>query len=74
MVARVTSVEKSSAYMFARIVAQPIAGVNNYRDVVLLPLPPTPPRPETRGEESRKPARERGTARPRREGGAVAPR
>jgi rod shape-determining protein MreC len=74
MVARVASVEKNAAYMFARIVARPAAGVDNYRYVMLLPLAPTRPRPETRDEEARKPVKERGGARPRREGGSPAAR
>jgi rod shape-determining protein MreC len=73
MVARVASVEKNAAYMFARIVARPAAGVDNYRYVMLLPLAPTPPRPETRDEEARKPAKGAGP-RPRREGGSPASR
>jgi rod shape-determining protein MreC len=71
-VAQVSSVEKNSAYMFARIVARPAAGVDSYRYVVLLPLAPTPPRPETLEEEARKPAK--GAAKPRREGGSRATR
>lgn len=60
VVARVTSVEKNAAYVFAKIVATPLAGVDNYRYVMLLRLPgATPPRPETRAEESRKPAKDR---------------
>ena len=73
-VARVASVEKNAAYSFARIIALPAAGVDNYRYVMLLPLAPAQPRPETRGEEARKPAKERGGARGRREGGAGASR
>jgi len=73
-VARVTAVEKNAAYMFARIVARPAAGVDNYRYVMLLPLAAAPPRPETRAEEERKPAKERGGPRPRREGGPGASR
>jgi rod shape-determining protein MreC len=71
-VAKVASVEKNAAYVFARIVARPAAGVDNHRYVMLLPLAPTPPRPETRDEESRKPAK--GAPRARREGGPGAPR
>jgi rod shape-determining protein MreC len=71
-VARVSTVEKNAAYMFARIVARPVGGVDNYRYVMLLPLSPAPPRPETRDEEARKPAKERAGARQRREGNAGA--
>jgi rod shape-determining protein MreC len=73
VVAKVASVEKNAAYMFARIVARPAAAVDNYRYVMLLPLAPAPPRPETREEEARKPAKGSGP-RQRREGGAGAPR
>jgi rod shape-determining protein MreC len=73
VVAKVASVEKNAAYMFARIVARPAAAVDNYRYVMLLPLAPAPPRPETREEEARKPGK--ATApKGRREGGAGAPR
>ncbi|HXN16507.1 MAG TPA: rod shape-determining protein MreC [Usitatibacter sp.] len=61
LVARVVSVEKNAAYVFAKIVAKPAAGVENHRYVMVLPLPATPlPRPETKGEEARKPGKERG--------------
>lgn len=73
VVAKVASVEKNAAYMFARIVARPAAAVDSYRYVMLLPLAPAPPRPETRDEEARKPARAPGP-KVRREGGAGAPR
>ncbi len=55
VVARVTSVEKNAAYVFAKISAKPAAGVDNHRFVMILPSPPSaPPRPETK-EEGRKP-------------------
>jgi rod shape-determining protein MreC len=73
IVAKVTSVEKNAAYMFARIVARPAAAVDNYRYVMLLPLAPTPPRPETRDEEARKPGKAPGP-KARREGAPGAPR
>ncbi|MGE5094892.1 MAG: rod shape-determining protein MreC [Betaproteobacteria bacterium] len=61
VVAKVTSVEKNAAYVFAKIVATPAAGVENHRYVMVLPAPAAgPPRPESKGEE-RKPARDRGT-------------
>ena len=60
VVAQVTTVEKNAAYMFAKIVARPSAGVENHRYVMVLPAPPPgPPRPETRSDEGRKPAKER---------------
>src|SRR6185503_18187897 len=60
VVAQVTSVEKNAAYVFAKIVAKPVAGVDNYRYVMLLALP-TPPaaRPEPKPEEARKGGKER---------------
>ena len=73
IVAKVVSVEKNAAYMFARIVARPAAAVDNYRFVMLLPLAPTPPRPETRDEEARKPGKAPGP-KPRREGDTGASR
>jgi rod shape-determining protein MreC len=55
VVARVTSVEKNAAYVFAKIVARPAAGVDNYRYVLLLPSPAAgPARPDTRADEPRK--------------------
>jgi rod shape-determining protein MreC len=60
VVAQVTTVEKNAAYMFAKIVARPAAGVENHRYVMVLPAPPTgPPRPDTRTDE-KKPGKERG--------------
>lgn len=54
VVARVTSVEKNAAYVFAKITARPAAGVENHRFVMLLSSPPSAaPRPETK--EERKP-------------------
>jgi rod shape-determining protein MreC len=65
VVAQVTSVEKNAAYVFARIVAKPAAGVENHRYVMVLPLPAAaPPRPETKAEvEPRKSAKDRARAR-----------
>jgi len=60
VVAQVTSVEKNAAYVFAKIVAKPAAGVENHRYVMVLPAPPAgPPRPETRADEAKKPGKER---------------
>ena len=44
VVAQVTSVEKNAAFVFAKIVAKPAAGVDNHRFVMVLPTPP-PRRP-----------------------------
>jgi rod shape-determining protein MreC len=65
VVAEVTSVQKNAAYVFAKISARPMAGVDNFRYVMVLPLPaPSVARPETRSEEPRKGAKDR--PRPRR--------
>ena len=65
LVAKVTSVEKNAAYVFAKIGAKPAAGVENHRFVLVLPAPqPGPPRPESKAEET-KPGKSKG--RPRRE-------
>lgn len=59
VVAKVASVEKNAAYVFAKIAAKPAAGVENHRYVMVLPAPAAgPPRPEAKGEE-RKPGKER---------------
>lgn len=65
VVAQVTSVEKNAAYVFAKIVARPAAGVDNHRYVMLLPLPPpAASRPEAKAEEQpRKTGRERSRGR-----------
>jgi hypothetical protein len=58
-------VQKNAAYVFAKISARPMAGVDNFRYVMVLPLPaPSVARPETRSEEPRKGAKDR--PRPRR--------
>ncbi len=65
LVAQVTSVEKNSAYVFAKIVAKPAAGVESYRYVMLLPIPATgAARPESRTEET-KAGKQRGGGRRR---------
>jgi rod shape-determining protein MreC len=68
VVAQVTSVEKNAALPFTRIVAKPLAGVENHRFVLILaPAPPAVPRPEVKADEGRKPAaRDRAAQRPRR--------
>jgi len=54
VVARVTAVEKNTAYVFAKITARPAAGVENHRFVLVLQAPaPAPPRPEAK-EDTRK--------------------
>lgn len=45
-VAKVIHIERNSAYSFARIYCTPIAGVENFGEVMILdPRPPLPPRP-----------------------------
>ena len=65
VVATVTSVEKNAAYVFAKVVARPAAGVDNHRYVMVLPLPaPSAARPETKGDETpRKTGKDRGRSR-----------
>ena len=62
VVAQVTTVEKNAAYMFAKIVAKPAAGVENHRYVMVLPAPAAgPPRPEAKPDErERKSPKQRG--------------
>ena len=63
LVAQVTSVEKNAAYVFAKIVAKPAAGVENHRYVMLLAIPAQGPAPpETRAQETR-PGKARGGGR-----------
>ncbi|MDR2187574.1 MAG: rod shape-determining protein MreC [Azonexus sp.] len=46
-VARVSKVERDSAFAFARIIAEPLAGVENFAEVMILaPREPLPPPPE----------------------------
>jgi rod shape-determining protein MreC len=67
VVATVTSVEKNAAYVFAKVVARPAAGVDNHRYVMVLPLPPlVAPRPEPKADETpRKGGKDRGRPRGR---------
>jgi rod shape-determining protein MreC len=52
LVAHVSSVEKNAAYVFAKIVARPVAGVENHRYVMVLPVPAAgPARPESKADE-----------------------
>ena len=65
VVAQVTSVEKNAAYAFAKIVARPAGGVDNYRYVMLVPTSePTAARPEAKDEPVKKAGKDR--SRPRR--------
>jgi rod shape-determining protein MreC len=54
-VARVVNIERDSAYSFARIFCAPIAGVENFGEVMILdprqPLPPPPPEAQVRGTD-----------------------
>ena len=54
-VATVVSIEREGAYSFARIFATPIAGVENFGEVMILdprqPLPPPPPAAQGRGTD-----------------------
>ena len=65
LVAQVTSVERNAAYVFAKIVAKPAAGVENHRYVMVLPIPASgAARPEARTDEV-KPGKQRASARRR---------
>ena len=57
-VATVQEVERNAAFMFARISAQPAAGVNRYRQVLVLTA--SAPHPENPGFEEPAPQRKRG--------------
>lgn len=52
-VAKVVNIERDSAYSFARIFCVPVAGVENFGEVMILdrrqPLPPAPPEAASRG-------------------------
>jgi rod shape-determining protein MreC len=54
-VAKVVNIERDSAYSFARIFSEPIAGVENFGEVMVLdprqPLPPAPPAAKGRGSD-----------------------
>jgi rod shape-determining protein MreC len=64
VVAKVASVEKNAAFMFARIVALPAAGVDHHRFVMVLPtLQPAAPPPETKGDERKAPRERSGKGR-----------
>jgi rod shape-determining protein MreC len=54
VVAKVTAVERNTAYAFMKITAQPAAGVANHRFVMVLPTQvAAPPRPEPLKEEKK---------------------
>jgi len=54
LVAKVTSVEKNAAYVFAKIVAKPSAGVESHRYVMILPIPQQGAAPpETKSQEAK---------------------
>jgi rod shape-determining protein MreC len=60
IVAQVTSVEKNAAFMFAKIVAKPAAGVDNHRYVMVLPPPAAAPAPPESKSDERKTVRAKG--------------
>ena len=65
LVAQVTSVEKNAAYVFAKIVAKPAAGVENHRYVMVLPIPAAGAAPPEAKADGAKPAKQRASARRR---------
>ena len=58
-VAKVINIERDSAYSFARIFCVPVAGVENFGEMMILdprqPLPPAPPESRSRGDGGEKP-------------------
>ncbi len=63
-VAQVTSVEKNPAYVFAKIVAKPAAGVENHRYVMVLPIQKSSaPRPDAKADDPARKGRDRGRGR-----------
>ena len=64
-VAKVVNIERDSAYSFARIFCVPVAGVENFGEIMVLdarqPLPPAPPEAAGRGGDSG----EKGSLRPK---------
>ncbi len=58
-VAKVVNIERDSAYSFARIFCAPVAGVENFGELMVLdarqPLPPPPPEAAGRGDDGDKP-------------------
>nr|MDQ3027701.1 rod shape-determining protein MreC [Pseudomonadota bacterium] len=65
LVAQVTSVEKNAAYVFAKIVAKPAAGVESHRYVMVLPIPAAGAAPPEAKADGTKPAKQRASARRR---------
>jgi len=59
LVAQVTSVEKNAAYVFAKIVAKPAAGVENHRYVMVLPIPQAGAAPPEARAQDTKPGKAR---------------
>ena len=59
LVAQVTSVEKNAAYVFAKIVAKPAAGVENHRYVMVLPIPQAGAAPPESRAQDTKPGKAR---------------
>lgn len=49
------NIEREGAYSFARILGEPVAGVENFGEVMILdprqPLPPPPPAAQGRGSD-----------------------
>jgi rod shape-determining protein MreC len=60
-VAQVMNVERNAAYLFARIICKPLAGVNNHKQVLVVHAEQTvPERPAEQPEKVEKPAGKKG--------------
>jgi rod shape-determining protein MreC len=60
-VAQVSNVERNAAYLFARIICKPLAGVNNHRQVLVVHADQAlPERPAEQPEKADKPAPKKG--------------
>ena len=63
-VAQIVNVERNAAFLFARIICKPLAGVNNHKQVLVVHAAQSlPERPPEQPEKSEKPASKKGKAR-----------
>ena len=60
-VAQVVNVERNAAYLFARIICKPLAGVNNHKQVLVVHAEQAlPERPPETPQKAEKPASKKG--------------